>query len=372
MRIAIVNDMLLAVEAIRRLLAGPGGHEIAWVARDGEEAVERCAQDRPDLILMDLIMQRMDGIEATRRIMARTPCAIVVVTANVDDHAAKVFEAMGAGALDAVNTPILGMAGSPNGQDALLAKVETIRRLLAPDPWQKPIVAVEDDHRAPQPKSEKLVALGASAGGPGALAKVLSGLPGDFPAAVVIVQHVDAQFAGGLASWLGTHSRLPVRLVEEGDAPRMGTVLLAGRGHHLVLSGPARLGYSRAAADCAYRPSVDMFFKSIAVHWKGEAVGVVLTGMGRDGAEGLLTMRRQGFHTMTQDEATSAVFGMPKAAAELQAAAEILALDKIASRLVNILQVQSPMSLKSKAQSPKSGTLDVRLETLDSPPGTLD
>ena len=345
MRIAIVNDMLLAVEAIRRLLTGTGGHEIAWVARGGEEAVERCARDRPDLILMDLIMEGMDGVEATRRIMARTPCAIVVVTANVDDHSAKVFEAMGAGALDAVNTPVLGKTGHPDGQDALLAKVETIRRLLAPDPWQRSPVAVEAGPGASGSRSETLVALGASAGGPGALAKVLSGLPPDFEAAVVIVQHVDAQFASGLASWLGTHTRLPVRLVEEGDAPRAGTVLLAGRDHHLVFSSPAKLGYARAAAGCAYRPSVDMFFKSIAEQWKGNAVGVLLTGMGRDGAAGLLAMRRHGFHTMTQDEATSAVFGMPKAAAELQAATEILALDKIASRLVNIVAGKTKLKL---------------------------
>ena len=337
MRIAIVNDLLLAVEAIRRLLTRPGGHEIAWVARDGEEAVELCARDRPDLILMDLVMPRMDGIEATRHIMAKTPCAIVVVTASVNDHTAKVFEAMGAGALDAVNTPILGMASSSAGQNALLAKVETIRRLLAPDPWQKPAAAVAASPPVTHSRPENLVALGASAGGPGALAKLLSGLPADFPAAVVIVQHVDAQFARGLANWLGTQSSLPVRLVEEGDLPHPGTVLLAGRDHHLVLSGPARLGYARATAACAYRPSVDRFFNSVAEHWKGNAVGVVLTGMGRDGAEGLLALRRQGFHTIAQDEATSAVFGMPKAAAELHAAAEILALDKIASRLVNIV-----------------------------------
>lgn len=343
MRIAIVNDMLLAVEAIRRLLTRPGGHEIAWVARDGEEAVACCARDRPDLILMDLIMPRMDGIEATRQIMARTPCAIVVVTASVNDHAAKVFEAMGAGALDAVNTPIVELTTSPEGQNALLAKVETIRRLLAPDPWEKSAVErrasrVERQFRS---RPQNLIALGASAGGPGALARVLSGLPVDFPAAVVIVQHVDAQFAGGLADWLGTDSKLPVRLAQEGDVPRAGTVLLAGRDHDLVLDGAGRLGYAPAAEGSAYRPSVDVFFKSVAEHWSGAAVGVLLTGMGRDGAQGLLAMRRQGWHTIAQDQASSAVFGMPKAAAELKAAVEILALDKIAARLVNVVSIQN-------------------------------
>ena len=127
MRIAIVNDVIMAIEAVRRIIVTAGQDQIAWMALDGAEAVERCAADTPDLILMDLIMPRMDGVEATRRIMASTPCAIVVVTANVNDNASKVFEAMGAGALDAVNTPVLESPGNGNGANALLAKVETIR-----------------------------------------------------------------------------------------------------------------------------------------------------------------------------------------------------------------------------------------------------
>jgi chemotaxis response regulator CheB len=181
-----------------------------------------------------------------------------------------------------------------------------------------------------------VVCVGASAGGPAALAKLLAGLPGDFPAAVVMVQHVDAQFSAGLANWLAGYSSLPVRLVEEGDRPKAGTVWLAGSEHHLVFAGPHRLGYARAERAAAYRPSVDVFFKSAAEHCLGVAVGVLLTGMGRDGAEGLLAMRRRGFLTIAQDEASSAVFGMPKAAIELKAATEILALDKIARRLVNV------------------------------------
>src|SRR5882724_495404 len=131
MRIAIVNDLLMAVEAMRRVVASATGHQLAWIARDGREAVERCVIDRPDLILMDLIMPNMDGVEATRQIMSRSPCAIVVVTANVSDNSSKVFEAMGAGALDAVNTPVLA-SGNGDGATALLAKIETIRRLLGP------------------------------------------------------------------------------------------------------------------------------------------------------------------------------------------------------------------------------------------------
>jgi len=131
MRIAIVNDMMLAVEALRRVVAGARQHQLAWIAHDGAEAVELCARDRPDLILMDLIMPKMDGVEATRRIMAKTPCAILVVTASVRGNCSKVFEAMGAGALDAVNTPALESAGASLGVSALADKIETVRRLVA-------------------------------------------------------------------------------------------------------------------------------------------------------------------------------------------------------------------------------------------------
>ena len=130
MRIALVNDVLIAVEAMRRVVLSTREHQVAWIAHDGAEALELCARDTPDLILMDLIMPRMDGVEATRRIMARNPCAIVVVTANVTHQSSKVFEAMGAGALDAVNTPVLERPGHVQGGQALLAKIETIRRLI--------------------------------------------------------------------------------------------------------------------------------------------------------------------------------------------------------------------------------------------------
>src|SRR3954454_19811309 len=130
MRIGILNDVKMAVEAVRRAVVSGREHEVAWIARDGAEAVQLCAQDTPDLILMDLTMPKVDGVEATRRIMAQTPCAIVVVTANVTDSTSKVFEAMGAGALDAVNTPVLEHADAKGGARALLAKIETIRRLI--------------------------------------------------------------------------------------------------------------------------------------------------------------------------------------------------------------------------------------------------
>ncbi len=337
MRIAIVNDMPLAVEAVRRVIVSDGGHELAWVARDGVEAVRACARDLPDLVLMDLIMPRMDGVEATRRIMTQTPCAIVLVTANVTDNSSRVFEAMGAGALDAVNTPVIESPGACKGANALLAKIHTIQRFLG---------ANGGDGRAPVrispgqpsgPRTQFLIAIGASAGGPTAIADILSRLPADFPAPVVIIQHVDSQFAPGLANWLDYQTPLQVRLARENDHPVAGTVLLAGRESHLVFINSVRLAYTLLPAECSYSPSIDVFFRSVDRFWPGKVIGVLLSGMGRDGAEGLRLLRSHRNHTIAQDKATSAVYGMPKTAAELKAAEEILPLQQIAPRLMELV-----------------------------------
>jgi chemotaxis response regulator CheB len=334
MRIGIVNDIVFAAEALRRVIASGSRYEIAWIARSGEEAIARCASDRPDVVLMDLIMPGMDGVEATRRIMTATPCAIVVVSGNINDDSAKVFEAMGAGALDAVNTPAINAAGKFDRGEPLIRKLDMIRKLIGrgQEPGGPAVERVS--------ASDRLVAIGASAGGPAALARVLSGLPRDFNAAIIIVQHVDPQFAPGLATWLDHHSPLPVRLAEEGDHPQTGVALVAAREQHLVFTGHTRLGYTRVPAETSFRPSVDVFFKSVVHHWKGAVVGVLLTGMGRDGAEGLRLLKEGGHRTIAQDRQTSAVFGMPKAAADLHAATEILALDKIGPRLSNIFAVK--------------------------------
>lgn len=336
MRIGIVNDVMLAAEAVRRVVLSAPGHTVAWVARDGLEAIQLCAEDRPDLILMDLVMPRLDGVEATRRIMANTPCPIVVVTASVGRNASRVFDAMGAGAMDAVSTPVLEHPRAREGAQALLAKIETIHRLIGGDARKSASATLKAPSTAGR-HEDLLVTLGASAGGPAALANVLGHLPANFPAPLVVIQHVDSQFARGLAEWLGSQTPLSVRLARHGDAPEPGTVLLAGRDNHLVFTSPTHLGYARQPADCSYRPSVDVFFQSAARSWKGDIIAVLLTGMGRDGAEGLRALRARGCHTIAQNAATCAVYGMPKAAAELHAASEILALDRIGPRLLALL-----------------------------------
>ncbi|NQD92492.1 chemotaxis response regulator protein-glutamate methylesterase [Pseudomonas sp. CrR25] len=333
MRIAIVNDMPLAVETLRRALALAPNHEIVWVAGDGAEAVRRCAEQRPDLVLMDLLMPVMDGVEATRQIMAQTPCAILLVTVDSERNMRRVFEAMGHGALDVVNTPALGTGSVAEAAAPLLRKIQNIGWLIARS--GKPastVVAPRSVGGAPG-----LVAIGASAGGPAALAELLRGIPAGFPAAIVLVQHVDQVFAAGMADWLAREAGVPVRLARDGEPPQMGAALLAGTNHHIRLLKNGHLAYTAESNDYSiYRPSIDVFFESVAKHWSGPAVGVLLTGMGRDGAKGLKQMRERGFLTVAQDQQSSAVYGMPKAAAGLGAAVEIHALQDIAPRLLEL------------------------------------
>jgi two-component system, chemotaxis family, response regulator WspF len=328
MNIGIANDTPLAVEALRRVLALRPEHRVVWVATDGAQAVDFCAAHPPDIVLMDLIMPGLDGVEATRRIMAsRTPCAVLVVTA-AGQNTWRVYEAMGAGALDVVDVPTLGIDAADNTAQPLLAKVDQIGGLLKP-----PSLLRARTHARVNAKRVPLVAIGASAGGPNALAAILGGLPADFSASLVIVQHVDQAFAEGMAQWLNGQTALQVLTGLAGAEPQQGVVMLAATNDHLRLTREGTLDYTREPADTPYRPSVDVFFHSVVKHWPGEAIGVLLTGMGRDGAIGLKAMRSKGYHTIAQDEATSAVYGMPKAAAAVGAARSILPLERIAGEL---------------------------------------
>ncbi len=337
MRIAIVNDLAMAVEVLRRVVVSDAAHRVAWIAVDGAEAVEKCAQDTPDLILMDLIMPVMDGVQATKAIMQRSPCAILVVTAAVAGNAAKAFEAMSFGALDVTATPVFA-GGEISGGQELLKKIANIGMLIACEaPPARPQLGAQGGG-----SGCPLVAVGASTGGPMALVSMLAGMPRDLAAAVVVVQHVDVQFAAGLAEWLDGQTELQVMLAREGEAPQPGRVYLAATNDHLIVGSDLAFHYNREPAEYPYRPSVDTFFSSLAHHWPGKHTAVLLTGMGRDGAAGLLELRRKGWHTIAQDEATCTVYGMPRAAREIGAAVEVLPLESIGAAVVGQIRKQTP------------------------------
>lgn len=333
MRIAIVNDTLIASEALRRVVVTVPEYEIAWIAGDGADAIAKCARDTPDLILMDLIMPVVDGVEATRQIMKQSPCAILVVTSSVTSNASKVFEAMGYGALDAINTPILGARGnSQNGGIELLNSIAKVARQIG-----KTTHTSVFQSTIPKSVAPPLLAIGSSTGGPQALATLLSGLPANFAFSVVIVQHVDAEFAPGLAQWLSQKTNLSVSLAASDRPVEAGKVLIAATNDHLVFQSNLTLKYTKEPSDYPYRPSVDCFFQSIAQYWPGKGVAVLLTGMGKDGAKGLKTLRDARWHTIAQDKSTCVVYGMPKAAAELDAAVQVLPIEAIANSCLKYL-----------------------------------
>ncbi len=328
MRIGIVNDLSLAVEALRRVVSAVDGFEIAWVAYNGKQAVEFTIKDRPDLILMDLIMPVMDGVQATAEIMKKAPCAILVVTASVGANSSKVFEAMGHGALDAVATPVFDFTGNATGAQELISKINSLKRLIQGKSYFKPVIAPK-----PARMDFPLVAIGSSTGGPKALATILSALPEKFSAAIVIIQHVDQRFAEELANWLDKQTSLYVSIANQGEMPEPGKVFLAGTNDHLVLDNHGKFSYIAEPKDYPYRPSVDTFFQSLYNNWAAKDTAILLTGMGKDGAEGLLGLKESGWLTIAQDEASSIVYGMPKAAADINAAKKILDPTKIAFEL---------------------------------------
>jgi len=355
MKIGIVNDLAVACEALRRAVAQDQALEVAWIARDGVEAVECARRARPDVILMDLIMPRMDGVEATREIMRVAPCPILVVTATVTGNASLVYEALGAGALDAVNTPTFARGAEVDGAAELLRRIRLIARvesLPVHAPQAAPAIAPAAQrtsrarvapalgvHQGSAP-GVPIVAIGASTGGPRAVADVIRALPRPFPAALLVVQHVSQLFVQGFAEWLAAETGARVVLARAGHAPQAGEVLVAAEDRHLVLASDGRLAYRDEPvlhpSVQLHRPAVDELFASLAAG-RQRGVAVLLTGMGRDGAEGMLRLRRAGWHTIAQDQATSIVWGMPGAAVELGAACEVLPITAIAGAITGAI-----------------------------------
>lgn len=328
MRIAIVNDTRLIAQALRRHVMPE--HEVIWVAYSGLQALQFCSENRPDLILMDLLMPEMDGVETTRRIMQSAPCAILLVTTSPELNTGLVFRALGAGALDVTATPVIG--DDQAGNSLLLKKIKTIGRLIASGPRPSapaPLLPADGGLAVACTQAEVLVAIGASTGGPAALAKLLRVWTPPAHCALVIVQHIDLAFTDSFAQWLAAQVNFPIHVIENGAPVAPGRIFMAKTNDHLLLDPCQRLRYSTEPIDYSYRPSVDVFFHGIARHWKRKAVGVLLTGMGRDGAQGLLAMRQAGKSTIAQDQASSAVYGMPHAAAEIHAAQQILSLEEI-------------------------------------------
>lgn len=331
LRIAVVHHDLMARNIVRKVIAMDPDYTLAWLVGNGGEVLESCRRDRPDLLLVDLALSDMDGVKVVSDVTKTFPCAILILADAPDQQAGKVFEAMGCGALDAVETPYAQENGLLEGDDRLLKKIATMAKILGKTeqlqrPGAKGTVPVRE--RLPH-----LVAIGSSTGGPKALATIISAFPADSEVAIIVVQHVDIQFASGLSDWLNSQTPLTVKLAREGMRPQPGAVLVAATNDHLIMGEDLALHYTAEPRDYPYRPSVNALFESLNKSWPSKDVAVLLTGMGRDGGTGMTSLKKSGWHTITQDEKTSIVYGMPAAAVELGGSTEILPLERIAGAI---------------------------------------
>ena len=349
-RVLIVDDSAVYRDFLRHLLGSDKDIEIVAAVRDGQTALEACAALRPDVVTMDVHMPDMDGFEVTRRIMETVPTPIVVVSAVGDSQEVGMsFRAVESGALAMVPKPRGGSEEQNAGARELvqtvklMAEVKVVRRwrrrpsgeapAAGPDRWLAEVGAGQTPHRG----APEAVLIGASTGGPLPIRAILSALPRSFPLPVLIVQHIAAGFVAGFVQWLAGTAALPVRLAADGEPISAGTVYVAPDGVHMGVGNGRRIRLERGEPEHGLRPSVSHLFRSAARVYGSRAIGVLLSGMGVDGAAELKALRDGGALTFAQDQETCVVFGMPGEAVRLDAATYAMSPEAIAEAIVRTI-----------------------------------
>ncbi|MCK9388882.1 MAG: chemotaxis-specific protein-glutamate methyltransferase CheB [Sulfuritalea sp.] len=335
-RVLLVDDSPIALHILQRLLSRAPDIQVVGTASDGGEALELLPALNPDVICTDLHMRGMDGLEFTRAVMKKYPRPILVVSVSVEPDSPNVFRLLEAGAVDVYPKPRAILDADEDkltrelaSKIRIVAGVHVFRRAGAEKrPPLPPPISLP--HHAPV----RMVAIGASTGGPQALREILSHLPTGFPVPVVCVQHIGGDFLAGLVTWLAEVSSLPVRQATEGEVPQNGVIHFAPADTQMEFYGDGRFALSAAPPCDGHRPSITVTLRAAARRFGIGAVGVLLTGMGRDGAEGMADIAAAGGVTIAQDEASSVVYGMPREAVALGAVQHVLALDQIAPALI--------------------------------------
>jgi two-component system, chemotaxis family, protein-glutamate methylesterase/glutaminase len=350
-RVVVVEDSLTVREFLVHILSSDPEIEIVATAGTGVAALEAVKRTRPDVITMDVHMPTMSGLDATRIIMQTQPTPIVIVSGALDVvETASVFRAFEAGALAVLPKPF-GLEHSEYEQSAaalvqtvkLMSEVKVVRRRL-PLPRGEAFAAARlpaapltaEPQRRSAGTEVQLVAIGASTGGPPVLQRILSAMPKDFPLPVLIVQHIALGFTQGFVEWLAQSSNLPVESPTHGQRVSPGRVFVAPDGLHMTVGADGRIALTSDAPENGLRPSVSRLFRSVAKAYRRRAIGVLLTGMGKDGALELKLMKEQGAVTIAQDEDSSVVHGMPGEAIRLGGATYVLSPEKIAMTLASL------------------------------------
>jgi len=341
-RVLVVEDSLTVRARLVEVLNADPQITVVGEAGDGREAIEMCRTLRPDVVTLDMILPVMTGVAVTEYVMAYFPTPILVVSSSTNrGELHKTYDALAAGALAVLDKPKID-DDDDRWASELVATVRLVSRIKVithPRARLAPSAAVRGlpDPSAPPVRSKtKLVAIGASTGGPSAVEQLLRTLPASYPIPILLVIHLSKTFGGAFSEWLDKQSRMPVRDAIDGELlPSSPGCIMAPPDRHLVIRhGRLRLTADEPVFSC--RPSVDMLFQSVATEVGDGAVGLLLTGMGRDGADGLLAMRRAGALTVAQDEASSVIFGMPREAIELGAAQRVLSLDQMTPFLLSL------------------------------------
>lgn len=337
-RVLIVDDMKTIRLALRSILESDPELTIVGEAGNGEEGLALCRKFRPDIVTMDINMPGMSGYEAIQHIMNEVPCPIVVITGIESKPLVEVsFKALTLGALTVLAkpsdfSPENAEAKSLINQIKTMAAVKVVRRSLG----TKPAPASIEKGESQLSVSAQLVAIGLSTGGPPALQTVLSGLPLSFPLPILVVQHISHGFVSGLSSWLSKTTQFRCKVGAHDETIQPGTVYLAPDNIHLTVRANGKLWLDGSEPLGGHRPSATVLFESVAKNFGAKAIGILMTGMGQDGAWGLKALHQAGAHTIVQDEASSVISSMPKAAIALNAADEILDLSQIAPRLISL------------------------------------
>lgn len=332
-RVLVVDDSALVRQSLTAILSSDPAIEVVGEARNGKEGYEKTLLLKPNVITMDLTMPIMDGIEAIGRIMEECPTPIIVVSGR---ETKVIVKALALGAMDfvAVTQEIGEISADLIEKIKIASRVKPLRRMRIPAIPQKPVSKRE--------LASRVVAIGVSTGGPQALQVLFSALPADFPAAILVVQHISPGFVQGLAEWLSLTSALHMQVAKVGDELKSGTVLFAPDSMHLTIDEQERIVLKEdVSRKTVHIPSIDVMMESVAEIYQEKAIGVIMTGMGRDGVSGISSIRRAGGTTLAQDEKTSGIFGMNKVAIDEGVIDRVLPLERIAEELVRLVRQAS-------------------------------